>query len=181
MNKLIIDTASNLQYIALIANEESFILTQKVERDHSEVITNNIRKILLDAGIKLNQIDVVYVNVGPGSFTGLRVGVVTAKAIALYANTQLAIYQTSQISNQKYYLFHNARQTYLFDNNNISIVDNPLNSQVTNPKQYFMLDNQKLSIVDHDLDLIISSSVNVDEAKVKILEPNYFTNLNYKK
>jgi tRNA threonylcarbamoyladenosine biosynthesis protein TsaB len=51
-------------------------------RRHSETIAPGIQFCCATAGITLAQVDAVVVDVGPGLFTGLRVGVGTAKALA---------------------------------------------------------------------------------------------------
>ena len=48
---------------------------------HSNALTPMIEKLLKSAGLKPGDVDVVAVGVGPGSFTGLRVGVATAKIL----------------------------------------------------------------------------------------------------
>jgi tRNA threonylcarbamoyladenosine biosynthesis protein TsaB len=49
---------------------------------HAEVLTPAVEFICAQARISLDQVTVVAVDVGPGLFTGLRVGLATAKAIA---------------------------------------------------------------------------------------------------
>ena len=49
---------------------------------HAESLAPSIQFICEQAGIELSEIGVVAVDIGPGLFTGLRVGVATAKAIA---------------------------------------------------------------------------------------------------
>ena len=51
-------------------------------RRHAEVLTPGIDFIRRQARIELSEISVVAVDIGPGLFTGLRVGVATAKAMA---------------------------------------------------------------------------------------------------
>lgn len=51
-------------------------------RRHAETLAPAIDFVRRQAGIEFNQISVVAVDVGPGLFTGLRVGIATAKAIA---------------------------------------------------------------------------------------------------
>lgn len=51
-------------------------------RRHAETLAPAIDFVRRQAGIEFNQISVVAVDVGPGLFTGLRVGMATAKAIA---------------------------------------------------------------------------------------------------
>lgn len=45
-------------------------------------LTEQIRQVLEEAGLDLADLDSLAVSIGPGSFTGLRIGVMTAKAIA---------------------------------------------------------------------------------------------------
>lgn len=49
---------------------------------HAELLTPTIRAVLADAGLAMTDLDVVVTGLGPGPFTGLRVGVVTAAALA---------------------------------------------------------------------------------------------------
>jgi tRNA threonylcarbamoyl adenosine modification protein YeaZ len=49
---------------------------------HAELLTPAIRGVLDDAGHRLADVDAVVTGLGPGPFTGLRVGVVTAAALA---------------------------------------------------------------------------------------------------
>jgi tRNA threonylcarbamoyladenosine biosynthesis protein TsaB len=52
-------------------------------RRHAETLTPAIEFVCAQAQIEMRQVSVVAVGVGPGLFTGLRVGVATAKAIAM--------------------------------------------------------------------------------------------------
>ncbi|MDT0274991.1 tRNA (adenosine(37)-N6)-threonylcarbamoyltransferase complex dimerization subunit type 1 TsaB [Blastococcus goldschmidtiae] len=49
---------------------------------HAELLTPAIRAALVDAGVALADLDAVVTGLGPGPFTGLRVGIVTAAALA---------------------------------------------------------------------------------------------------
>jgi tRNA threonylcarbamoyl adenosine modification protein YeaZ len=49
---------------------------------HAELLTPAITSVLDDAGLTMGDLDVVVTGLGPGPFTGLRVGVVTAAALA---------------------------------------------------------------------------------------------------
>ena len=49
---------------------------------HAELLVPAVRGALADAGLSLDDVEAVVVGLGPGPFTGLRVGVVTAAALA---------------------------------------------------------------------------------------------------
>ncbi|MBQ8957607.1 MAG: tRNA (adenosine(37)-N6)-threonylcarbamoyltransferase complex dimerization subunit type 1 TsaB [Bacteroidales bacterium] len=61
---------------------------------HSEKITNFIREVMEVANIDYRQLDAVAVSRGPGSYTGLRIGVSTAKGICYAANLPLMAIDT---------------------------------------------------------------------------------------
>jgi len=54
-------------------------------RGHAEALMPLIATVMSDAGVEFAELDRIAVTVGPGSFTGLRVGVAAARAIALAA------------------------------------------------------------------------------------------------
>ncbi len=57
--------------------------SQKIGFGHAEVLGPLVQDLMTKAGIKAKQIDKIAVCVGPGSFTGLRVGLSFAKGLAL--------------------------------------------------------------------------------------------------
>jgi len=61
---------------------------------HSEKITNFIREVMETAHIEYPQLDAVAVSKGPGSYTGLRIGVSTAKGICYAADLPLMAIDT---------------------------------------------------------------------------------------
>lgn len=82
MNVLAIDTSVGVSVAILKSNGE---LTQSLAVDHGmqgELTADLISKVVTDSGLEINEITDVVVGVGPGPFTGLRVGLVTAKVFA---------------------------------------------------------------------------------------------------
>jgi len=51
-------------------------------RNHSVALLPNIVKLLTDTGVSKSSLAAIAVGIGPGSFTGLRIGLATAKALA---------------------------------------------------------------------------------------------------
>mgnify|MGYP000165070658 CR=1 FL=1 len=56
---------------------------------HAEVLHSFIKDVLNDANITLNQIKAIAVSKGPGSYTGLRIGVSAAKGLCFSLNVPL--------------------------------------------------------------------------------------------
>ena len=52
-------------------------------RKHSERLLDTVDWVLAEAGMGLSQVEMLAVSIGPGSFTGLRVGIATWKGLAL--------------------------------------------------------------------------------------------------
>lgn len=61
---------------------------------HSEKITNFIQSVMEEVGIDYAQLNAVAVSKGPGSYTGLRIGVSTAKGICYAADLPLMAIDT---------------------------------------------------------------------------------------
>ena len=70
--------------VAAIGDEISIaaVRTPLAARGHGELLTPSIAECLDDAGIAPREVSAVVVGTGPGPFTGLRVGLVTAAAFA---------------------------------------------------------------------------------------------------
>jgi len=80
---LALDTSSIVATVAVM-DEDKLIAEYTInhKRTHSQKIMPMIDTILKDCEIKLKDVDYVAVAEGPGSFTGLRIGVSTAKGLA---------------------------------------------------------------------------------------------------
>lgn len=63
-------------------------------QNHSEKITLFIDKVMKKAGVSYNDLDAVAVSMGPGSYTGLRIGVSTAKGICYAVSKPLIAVET---------------------------------------------------------------------------------------
>lgn len=83
MNILAMDTSTIVSSVA-IASEEKLLaeLTIETKMTHSETLVPHIAQALDMAGLERSDLDAVAVTIGPGSFTGLRIGLATAKGIS---------------------------------------------------------------------------------------------------
>ncbi len=87
MNLLALETATDLVGAALVADVArsghpgSAVESVPGGRRHAETLAPAIAAVCARTGYGLRDVDVVAVDVGPGLFTGLRVGVATAKAL----------------------------------------------------------------------------------------------------
>ena len=82
MNVLVIETATAACSVALLDGGRVLAARHElVGRGHAERLVPMIGEVLADAG--LNRADVIQVDCGPGSFTGIRVGIAAARGLAL--------------------------------------------------------------------------------------------------
>lgn len=78
------DTATPMTTVAVLVDNE--VLAQRSHRDprrHAELLTSFVREVMAEAQRPLSALQTVAVGVGPGAFTGLRVGLVTARTLGL--------------------------------------------------------------------------------------------------
>ena len=82
-NLLIIDTALEEAIVALSKDGKMVAeLTNKETHSHASFIQVAIAKVLAEQQMAIGELDAIAVTLGPGSYTGLRVGLATAKGIA---------------------------------------------------------------------------------------------------
>jgi len=86
---LAIDTALDACAAAVLDTDASKIIAQEsqaMKRGHAEALMPLIARVMKASGIAFTSLDRIAVTTGPGSFTGLRVGLSAARGIALAAD-----------------------------------------------------------------------------------------------
>ena len=79
-----IDTATSGCAAALVRDGETLaVRRERMARGQSEALAPMIDDVVREAGISFTDIDAVAVTRGPGAFTGLRIGLAAARALAL--------------------------------------------------------------------------------------------------
>jgi tRNA threonylcarbamoyladenosine biosynthesis protein TsaB len=80
---LAIDTALDAVSVCLVDGKEVLANAEaKSDRRHGEMLTPMIQSVLREAGCTVHDVGSIAVDIGPGLFTGMRVGIATAKAMA---------------------------------------------------------------------------------------------------
>ena len=83
MKILSIDTASNVCGVSILDNKKSLcFLDTNTGRTHSENLMPMVQEAFEKTNLKLSDMDLLVCDLGPGSFTGIRIGVATVKAFA---------------------------------------------------------------------------------------------------
>ena len=79
---LCLETSTAVCSVALVENGNVVALRESLDgQNHAEKITLFIDEVMKEAGIAYKDLDAVATSMGPGSYTGLRIGVSTAKGL----------------------------------------------------------------------------------------------------
>jgi len=87
MLTLAIDTSTSVGGVAIIDDEKlisEYVLN--VKRTHSERFMSMVQKVVSDSDLNIKDIDAIACGIGPGSFTGVRIGVSAAKCLSYTLN-----------------------------------------------------------------------------------------------
>lgn len=144
---LFIDTHTELITIALKTNDNLFIKTKESEYSHSIYTMPMIEKLFKENNLNVKDLDEIIVVNGPGSFTGIRIGLSIAKTIAYALNLKIhtisslkAYLISSDINEEKMAVIEDNKGYYVcaFDKNNNTIVEETYLEE--NPYQYKEVD-----------------------------------------
>jgi tRNA threonylcarbamoyladenosine biosynthesis protein TsaB len=92
-----LETATNLCSVALCNSAGIVSLRENSElKSHASMLTVFIDEILKENGLKARDLDAIAVSKGPGSYTGLRIGVSVAKGVAYAASIPLIGIETTR-------------------------------------------------------------------------------------
>lgn len=103
---LAIDASTLASGVALVSTERvlaEFIL--QTAKTHSQRLLPAIDLVMKEAGVRPDQLDGVIVSGGPGSFTGLRIGMSTAKGLAHALGTPIVAINTLDFWAENYPFF----------------------------------------------------------------------------
>ena len=93
MADLYLDSVSAFLKLA-ISKDGSIIACQAQNQQGSKFLFRELEKLLMQAGITLQDIKAIYFNRGPGSFTGIKVGHVFSQALSVLGEANLGSFTT---------------------------------------------------------------------------------------
>lgn len=84
---LSMDSSSLVTTVALLRDEHILgEFTINFKREHSVILMEKVEELLKDCEVDINDVDGFVVSKGPGSFTGLRIGMATVKGLSMGSN-----------------------------------------------------------------------------------------------
>jgi tRNA threonylcarbamoyladenosine biosynthesis protein TsaB len=153
---LFFETSSSICSVALGDNETVLASEEVVkENSHSSLLVPLVNKVLEKAKLSLKDVDYFGVSKGPGSYTGLRIGVSTAKGFAYACDKPLISVNTLKI-----------------------MANEAKHKKVGNPNDllYPMLDARRKEVYSAVYDFNLNE---VRETKAEILDESFYTNSDY--
>lgn len=196
MRYLYIDTSSNFLYTAIVEDNKLISeIKEEFGQSLSEVALPKIVSMFEKNNIKANDIDKIIVVNGPGSFTGIRIGITIAKVYAWSLNipittiTSLEAMSLSSKTKKVHIPMINARRGYVFaavyDENNKEIIKpqhiklDELLEKVNNIEDYEIITNdefdplQETSSYSPDMLTIVSYFKDKEEINPHAVNPDY--------
>ncbi|MCF7924254.1 MAG: tRNA (adenosine(37)-N6)-threonylcarbamoyltransferase complex dimerization subunit type 1 TsaB [Candidatus Izimaplasma sp.] len=185
LKRLAIDTATKYIYLALLIDDKEVASIYQVgDNDHSVTILPLLEKLLDDAKITLKDIDEIIIGIGPGSYTGVRIGVTVGKMIGYLNNisvfqvSSLALIASSSKKNKILSLIdarrNNAFMAYF--NQQKNTLEYIKNDTLENIESFQQNINEKYEIVEYgkpNIKKIIKSNLLVKVEDIHKLTPNY--------
>mgnify|MGYP001158146806 FL=1 len=102
MNNLIIDAASEKIFFTIIADNKSYTSEFSNNKENFDKLTMLIVKFLENYQLNIKNISNIFVNQGPGRFSGIRASLATAKGISFANKIDIYGFSSDQVNGQNY-------------------------------------------------------------------------------
>ena len=102
MKNLIIDAANDKIIFSFITKKQSYTTSHINSRENFDKFINLLLFFLKENKIKLDDVERIFVNQGPGKFSSLRISISIAKAISLAKNISLFGFESKLLENGNY-------------------------------------------------------------------------------
>ena len=199
MNILAIESASTVCGVALFLNSQLIELDEiEQPRIHGKKLPVIIYDILNNHTINVDQLDGISISSGPGSYTGLRIGMSIAKGLASTSNipiipvpTLLAMNVCIQQNGIYWVILHSHKKHVYAQRYNSGIPDSSISFEDYQPEKHVPTFGYNLQNICNDYKSIPPSAESVGELALQYFEkwkktnlnklsPNYITNYNLK-
>ena len=173
MYTLFIDTHSEKLLIGLLKDDKVLEEVSKKEKSHSEHIMPTIETVLENNGVDVKDINKIIVINGPGSFTGVRLGVTIAKTLAytlnatIYPISSLEAYGESSNENYDLICLKDTKGVYSAKKEDGKYID--FEYRKNSDFDLFVKDNDLKTLFSDEIDLI---KINEYTKKIESVNPH---------
>ena len=102
MNNLIIDAAKDKILFKIISEDESYTSEFPNDRENFDKFTQLLFKFFQEKKIKIKNVKNIFINQGPGKFSGIRISISVAKALCTTNNIDLYGFSSNQLIKKDY-------------------------------------------------------------------------------
>ena len=102
MTNLIIDAANEKIFFKIMADDKSYTSEFINNRENFDKLVILVLKFLENYQIDIKNLKNIFVNTGPGKFSGIRASIAIAKAISFTNKIDLYEFRSHQVKNQNY-------------------------------------------------------------------------------
>ena len=102
MKNLIIDAVGSKIFFKIISNDKSYTSDYPNSRENFDKFTILLFNFLKENKINIKEINNIFVNQGPGKFSGIRSSIAVAKAISVTNNLNLYGFNVNDLKNMNY-------------------------------------------------------------------------------
>ena len=102
MKNLIIDAATDRIFFKTIVGKESYTSDYPNSRENFDKLIIFLFSFLDENKININEIDNIFVNQGPGKFSGIRASISIAKALSITNSINLYGFSSNDVKDQNY-------------------------------------------------------------------------------
>ena len=161
MISLFIDTSMTNVSISIVKDNKILsIIQENIPNEHSKYATSYVKQVIDKAGIDANDIDNLLVVNGPGSFTGVRIGVTIAKTYGYLINKEII-----PVSSLKSLAISSGKKDIIMsiitanrNNYYVGIYDNNFNEII---KEQFVSKEQLIELINKYNPYLVSNDFNV--------------------
>ncbi len=166
MNVLAIDTSNQPLGVAVLKNNQvAAEYSKNIKKNHSVQLMPVIKQLMNEVGLQPSELDRIAVANGPGSFTGIRIGLTTAKTLAWSLNIPVvAMSSLELVAHNGFYFdglicpFFDARRGQVYtglyqkDQSGIDMQEEEVNIMLTEWLEQLKEYKQPVMFLSHDLD-----------------------------
>ena len=102
MKNLIIDAANEKIFFSIITDTQSYTTTHANSRENFDKFINLLSDFLIKNKIKLDNVENIFINQGPGKFSSIRISISIAKALSIAKNISLFGFNSNDLNNGDY-------------------------------------------------------------------------------
>ena len=162
MNIVAIDTSTDWCGISLFIDGKCKELIEKyIPKKHSENLPLFFESLINKSDLKKNRLDAIAVSIGPGSFTGLRIGLGFSKGLAYALNKPIVPVQTLDVIGNHPDVVYNNFLALLYSHRNIVFKQKFLNKKSEGRPEACKFDeiNLKNNIIQYGCNNLLGSKL----------------------